>query len=50
MPAYSLRGIEVQFPYEAYQCQVHTSPSHHTPFFNMISADSLPVCVAVSVT
>ncbi len=26
MPAYTLRGIEVQFPYEAYQCQVHTSP------------------------
>ena len=22
MPTYSLRGIEVQFPHEAYQCQV----------------------------
>ena len=26
MPTYSLRGIEVQFPHEAYQCQVRTPP------------------------
>ncbi len=25
MPSYTLRGIEVQFPHEAYECQVNYS-------------------------
>lgn len=27
MQIYTLRGVEVQFPYEAYACQVCTTPS-----------------------
>ena len=39
MPAYILRGTEVQFPYEAYQCQVHTSPRNFSPILLNIQHD-----------
>ena len=26
MPTYSLRGVDVQFPHEAYKCQVQAPP------------------------
>ena len=39
MPAYILRGTEVQFPYEAYQCQVHTSPRIFSPTLLNIQHD-----------